>query len=65
VSLEDTAYIVWIVWNDSEGEPGESFYGPFSEEDAEDFAENWSADDTEIEDVTVVPLNFAVKEEDS
>ena len=64
VSLEDTAYIVRIEWNDSEGEPGESFYGPFTEDEANDFAENWNADDTEIGDVTVVPLNFALKEEE-
>jgi hypothetical protein len=61
VSL-DTYYIVRIEWNDSEGEPGESFYGPFTKADAEDFAQNWGADDTEIGDVDVIYLNKAIKE---
>ena len=58
-------WIVRVGYNDTENQPGEVVYGPFeSEDDAEDFAENWSADDTEIADVWVIYLN-AVKKETS
>lgn len=58
-------WIVRVEYNDTEGQPGEVVYGPFdTEDDAEDFAENWSADDTEIADVWVIYLN-AVKKETS
>jgi len=58
-------WIVRVEYNDTENQPGEVVYGPFDTEDeAEDFAENWSADDTEIADVWVIYLN-AVKKETS
>lgn len=51
------AWVVWIVFNDSETEAGDVFWGPFfSEAEAIQFQEDWP-EDTEVEDVIVVPLN--------
>ena len=55
-------YIVRVEYNDTEGAPGVCFYGPFIKGKADDFAENWNADDTEIGDVDVIFLNPAIKE---
>jgi hypothetical protein len=61
--VQDTgAYIVRVEFNDTEGAPGTCLYGPFTKEDAEDFAQNWGADDTEIGDVEVLYVNNAAKE---
>lgn len=65
-SDEGTRYVVRFVYNDTEGEPGEALYGPFDTVDeADDFCQNWRADDTEVEDAWVESLNPALKEEDS
>lgn len=55
-------YIVRVEYNDTEGAPGVCFYGPFIKEKADDFAQHWCEDDTEIGDVDVIPLNPAIKE---
>jgi tRNA nucleotidyltransferase (CCA-adding enzyme) len=58
-------HIVRVEFNDSESAPGTILVGPFeSKEDAEDFAQNWGADDTEIGDVFVEHINTPMKEED-
>jgi hypothetical protein len=52
-------YIVQIVFNDSEGTPGDVYWGPFpTEAEAKAFADEWDAgEDTEVEDIFVIPLN--------
>jgi hypothetical protein len=63
--VRDIAWTVQIEWNDSEGSPGVGLYGPFkTREDAEDFAQTWGEDDTEIGDTFVEFINTVEKEED-
>jgi hypothetical protein len=60
--VKGESYIVQVTFNDTEGDPGEVLCGPFlSKAEAEDFAENWGADSTEIEDVAVQFLNSVKK----
>jgi len=56
-------YIVQVYYNDTEGHAGTCFYGPFNAADADDFCQNYDADDTEMEDAFVIFLNAAVLEE--
>lgn len=61
---DDPMFIVKVVYNDTEGEPGEALYGPFDiEEAAIEFMDNWTCDRTDISDSWVEPLNLVTREE--